>query len=72
MNCRPCGSWHNGNLALKYRWPSASINSSAKLNRAIEWTIGDVAMGTEQHLAAGESNAFTIKGHMKSLPAMST
>ena len=41
------------------------INGSAKLNEAIEWTIGDVAMGTEQHLAAGESNAFTIKGHMK-------
>ena len=40
------------------------INGSAKLNEAIEWTIGDVAMGAEQHLAAGESSAFTIKGHM--------
>ncbi len=37
----------------------------AKLNEAIEWTIGDVAMGAEQHLKAGESNEFTIKGHMK-------
>ncbi len=41
------------------------IKGMPKLNEAIEWTIGDVAMGAEQHLAAGESNAFTIKGHMK-------
>ena len=56
---------NNGNLALKYKVAITGINGSAKLNTAIEWTIGDVAMGTEQHLAAGESNAFTIKGHMK-------
>ena len=56
---------NNGNLALKYKVVITGINGSAKLNEAIEWTIGDVAMGTEQHLAAGESNAFTIKGHMK-------
>ena len=56
---------NNGNLALKYKVPITGINGSAKLNEAIEWTIGDVAMGAEQHLAAGESNAFTIKGHMK-------
>ena len=56
---------NNGNLALKYQVIITGINGSAKLNEAIEWTIGDVAMGTEQHLAAGESNAFTIKGHMK-------
>ena len=55
---------NNGNLALKYKVAITGINGSAKLNEAIEWTIGDVAMGTEQHLAAGESNAFTIKGHM--------
>ena len=41
------------------------IKGDAKLNEAIEWTIGDVAMGAEQHLKAGESNTFTIKGHMK-------
>ena len=52
---------NNGNLALKYKVAITGINGSAKLNEA----IGDVAMGTEQHLAAGESNAFTIKGHMK-------
>ena len=56
---------NNGNLPLKYKVAITGINGSAKLNEAIEWTIGDVAMGTEQHLAAGESNAFTIKGHMK-------
>ena len=56
---------NNGNLALKYKVVITGIHGSAKLNEAIEWTIGDVAMGAEQHLAAGESNAFTIKGHMK-------
>ena len=56
---------NNGNLALKYKVAITGINGSAKLNEAIDWTIGDVAMGAEQHLAAGESNAFTIKGHMK-------
>ena len=56
---------NNGNLALKYKVIITGIQGSAKLNEAIEWTIGDVAMGTEQHLAVGESNAFTIKGHMK-------
>ncbi len=56
---------NNGNLALKYKVAITGINGSAKLNEAIEWTIGDVAMGAEQHLAAGESNVFTIKGHMK-------
>ena len=57
-------SRNNGNLALKYKVAITGINGSAKLNEAIEWTIGDVAMGAEQHLAAGESSAFTIKGHM--------
>ena len=56
---------NKGNLALKYKVAITGINGSAKLNEAIEWTIGDVAMGAEQHLAAGEGNAFTIKGHMK-------
>ena len=56
---------NNGNLALKYKVAITGINGSAKLNEAIEWTVGDVAMGAEQHLAAGESSAFTIKGHMQ-------
>ena len=56
---------NNGKLALKYKVAITGINGSAKLNEAIEWTIGDVAMGAEQHLKAGESNEFTIKGHMK-------
>ena len=56
---------NNGNLALKYMVKITGIKGDAKLNEAIEWTIGDVAMGAEQHLKAGESNTFTIKGHMK-------
>ena len=56
---------NNGNLALKYKVAITGINGSAKLNTVIDWTIGDVAMGAEQHLAAGESSVFTIKGHMK-------
>ena len=56
---------NNGNLALKYTIKITGIKGDAKLNEAIEWTIGDVAMGAEQHLKAGESNTFTIKGHMK-------
>ena len=56
---------NNGNLALKYMIKITGIKGDAKLNEAIEWTIGDVAMGAEQHLKAGESNEFTIKGHMK-------
>ena len=56
---------NNGNLALKYMIKITGIKGDAKLNEAIDWTIGDVAMGAEQHLKAGESNEFTIKGHMK-------
>ena len=56
---------NNGNLALKYMIKITGIKGDAKLNEAIEWTIGDVAMGAEQHLKVGESNEFTIKGHMK-------
>ena len=46
---------NKGNLALKYKIQITGINGSAKLNEAIEWTIGDVAMGAEQHLKAGET-----------------
>ena len=53
---------NNGNLALKYMIKITGIKGDAKLNEAIDWTIGDVAMGAEQHLKAGESNEFTIKG----------
>ena len=44
---------NNGNLALKYMIKITGIKGDAKLNEAIEWTIGDVAMGAEQHLKAG-------------------
>ena len=56
---------NNGNLALKYKVIITGINGNAKLNEAIDWTIGDVALGTEQHLTAGANSVFTIKGHMK-------
>ena len=63
---------NNGNLALKYKVAITGINSSAKLNEAIEWTIGDVAMGAEQHLAAVRSMSSPSRVICRSLPAMST
>ena len=56
---------NNGTLALQYKIQLTGINGSAKLNEVIDWTIGDVALGTEQHLTAGANNEFTIKGHMQ-------
>ena len=56
---------NNGNLALKYRVIINGIKGDAKLNEAIDWTIGDAALGTEQHLGVGASNEFTIRGVMK-------
>ena len=56
---------NEGNLALKYKIEITGIKGDAKLNEAIDWTIGDVALGTEQHLLAGGKNEFTIKGTMK-------
>ena len=55
---------NNGNLALKYKVTITGIKGDAKLNEVIDWTIGDVALGTEQHLLPGADNEFTIKGHM--------
>lgn len=56
---------NNGNLALKYKVVITGIKGDAKLNEVITWTIGEVAQGAEQHLAAGAtSEAFTIKGTM--------
>ena len=56
---------NNGNLALKYRVIINGIKGDAKLNKAIDWTIGDVALGEEQHLGVGAANEFTIKGVMR-------
>ncbi len=44
---------NNGNLALKYKVNITASRARPKLNEVIEWTIGDVALGTEQHLAVG-------------------
>ena len=56
---------NKGNLALKYKVIITGINGDATLNDVIDWTIGTVAPGTEQHLAVGANNEFTIKGHMQ-------
>ena len=56
---------NKGNLALKYKVIITGINGDATLNDVIDWTIGTVALGTEQHLAVGANNEFTIKGHMQ-------
>ena len=57
---------NNGNLALKYKIQITGIKGDAKLNEAIEWTIGGLDLDTEGTLLAGKtSDALTIKGHMK-------
>ncbi len=56
---------NKGNLALKYKIVITGIAGDAKLNEVIDWNIGDVAAGTEQHLAVGANAEFTIKGHMR-------
>ena len=56
---------NKGNLALKYKVQITGIQGDEKLNEAIDWTIGDVAIGNEQKLAPNGTNEFTIKGHMK-------
>ena len=56
---------NKGNLALKYKVIITGIKGDATLNDVIDWTIGTVALGTEQHLAVGANNEFTIKGHMQ-------
>ena len=57
---------NKGNLALKYKIQITGIKGDAKLNEAIEWTIGGLDLDTEGALLAGKtSDALTIKGHMK-------
>ena len=57
---------NSGTLALKYKVIISGINGSAKLNEAIEWTIGEYGSpDTYTSLAVGESKEFTISGHMK-------
>ena len=55
-----------GNLALKYKAAITGIKGDAKLNEAIEWTIGDIgSTGAYTKLAVDESKEFTISGKMK-------
>ena len=57
---------NKGNLALKYKIVLSGIKGDAKLNDAIEWTIGGLDLDTEGTLLAGAtSDALTIEGHMK-------
>ena len=57
---------NNGNLALKYKVAITGIKGDAKLNEAIEWTIGDIG-STDAYtkLEVDESKEFTISGKMK-------
>ena len=64
MSCPNSRIRNNGNLALKYKVNITASRARPSLTRVIEWTIGDVALGTEQHLAVGGENEFTVKGHM--------
>ena len=57
---------NKGNLALKYKVAITGIKGDAKLNEAIEWTIGDIGSTDEYtKLAVDESKEFTIFGKMK-------
>ena len=57
---------NKGNLALKYTIEITGINGDAKLNDAIDWTIGDITLGnTFTSLNVGANKEFTIKGHMQ-------
>ena len=55
-----------GNLTLKYKVAITGIKGDAKLNEAIEWTIGDIGSTDEYtKLAVDGSKEFTISGKMK-------
>ena len=57
---------NKGNLALKYKVAITGIKGDAKLNGAIEWTIGDIGSTDEYtKLAVDESKEFTISGKIK-------
>ena len=57
---------NKGNLALKYKVAITGIKGDAKLNEAIEWTIGDIGSTDEYtKLAVDGSKEFTISGKMK-------
>lgn len=60
---------NNGNLALKYKIEITGIQGSAKLNKAIDWTINNSNsvsdLGADHSLAADASDTLTISGKMK-------
>ena len=55
---------NKGNLAVKYKVMIYGIKGDAELNDVIDWTIGDVADGTERTLAPNGTAEFTITGKM--------
>ena len=55
---------NKGNLAIKYKVMISGIKGDAELNDVIDWTIGDVADGTERTLAPNGTAEFTITGKM--------
>ncbi len=65
---------NKGNLALKYKIVLSGINGSAELNDVIDWTMVEgenttsVSLDSTKEYAlkpAGESETFTIRGHMQ-------
>ena len=54
-----------GDLALKYKIVISGIKGDAKLNDAIDWTIGGVSLDEEKPLLPGRSDTLTIEGRMK-------
>ena len=54
-----------GNLALKYKMVLSGINGDAELNKVIDWTIGEAALGEDKFLGVGANAEFTISGHMR-------
>lgn len=62
---------NKGNLALKYKLAITGINGSARLNEAIEWTVGTETLVSNYSgtMIPGQNGNVTdpivIKGHMK-------
>ena len=54
-----------GDLALKYKIVISGIKGDAKLNEAIEWTVGGVSLDGEKPLLPGDFDTLTIEGRMK-------
>lgn len=57
---------NNGNLAIKFKVAITGITGNAKLNEAIDWSIGGLPLDTWYPLSVNSvSSELTISGHMK-------